>query len=258
MTRRFFKTRPTRILAIASVVVMLIAAAVLWSRFDRVTAIREMQLRSTTVEMRWHGPPSSSEPTSALLPVYQLFLTNPTAADMEGLAKFPELRVLCLAESVHYAGSPRGTLNNESLRVLRSLPNLREIWFETVDGIDDEGLANLSYCKQLKKLGMTFVSGVTGSFIESLRGRVHLTELELGDCSEFEDSNLKSLAGQPDLEIVVLTYCWLDGTGFEVFQDLKKLKRVEIDLPDESFRKYFLHVPDVSFCERKQSSSLSN
>ena len=237
MTRRLFKTRPARILAFASVVVTLIATAMLWIRFDRVTVIREMQARSTRVDMQWYGESSSSDPTSALLPVHKLFLTNPTAADMAGLAKFPEIRFLCLTD---------GTLNNKSLRVLTSLPNLTTIWFEDVEGIDDQGLEILGLCKQLKAVQVYYAwQDVTGSFLEALRDHVRLNELEVRFCSDFDGSSLKALALQTELQTVVFTDCYLDGTGFEVFQHLKKLKRVEIDLPDESLRKYFLHVPDA-------------
>lgn len=230
----------TRFILVSLFVVLLAAIVALCAhRAERVRAVIELQERLPGVSIGLHGDLGNESPIRAALGTDELFLSAPEDDDMMELLKFPEIKVLGIDDAL---------VTDSSMAVFSSLPFLEDVSLEFEgEGVTDVGLSELRSCRNLKRLVIWFADGTTGEFLNSLAGQVDLRSIEIRFCYRFGSKGLEALAGFPHLQEVLITDCDLTGPGFDVFEKLTELKRVEIDLPDEALSKYFKHVPDASF-----------
>jgi hypothetical protein len=89
------------------------------------------------------------------------------------LARMPQLEHLDLSEY------PGGKLTDRGLEVLRHLPNLRKLEMTWQSGITDRGVSNLRFCDRLEDVNL--MGSPTGDgAIEALQGKAHLRRFSTG------------------------------------------------------------------------------
>ena len=117
-------------------------------------------------------------------------------------------------------------ITDAGLGKLASLLQLEELCLSGCKQITDLGLRNLAALKNLRKLELCGCEKITDQGLQSLASLVNLRELHLENCSGFTDQGLQSLASLVNLRELYLDNC--SGITGEGFQKLSALTRLNI------------------------------
>ena len=203
-----------------------------------ISRFRAVSSPGFTVVDRDLSPDKWDDAASALTVVESIELDWPSADDFRNLKRFPELKFLFI----------NGSFDGDLLNDLSHVPDLQGIEITGMEHMDDSQLSHLRHCGKLKWIRIgPLTNEVTGDFLSQLTCTETLERLEVWSAFGFKDDVLRVLKRFRNLRSLALTECRFNGSGFHVFSEMQQLQRVEIDLPNDSVRKHFAHIPDVSF-----------
>lgn len=163
--------------------------------------------------------------------------------NLDGLKEFPELQLLEIRG---------GRVQEESLTVLKHLPDLKYFaWlqFDDSDELNGHGLKFLKHCPQLQVVFLERIR-TDGAFLDELPEPERLVELTITDSPYFDGTSLLRLRRYVNLQELNLLDCEnIDCQSFTVFEHLRHLKSLAMVLPSEECRSQVAHIPQLSLKE---------